>query len=82
MSDFLSQKVLIPAIPKTPQGKKFANTLKLYTTYLLSIYLLSPSVCVVEVVLYAPVCVPVKVKNGNVKLFNLISGVKETRFLV
>ena len=31
---------------------------------------------------YARVCVPNKVKNMNVTLFNLISRVNETRFLV
>ena len=31
---------------------------------------------------YARVCVPNKVKNINVKVFNLMSGVNETRFLV
>ena len=31
---------------------------------------------------YAQVCVPNKFKNLNVKVFNLISGVNETRFLV
>ena len=29
---------------------------------------------------YAQVCVPSKVKNMNVKVFNLMSGVNETRF--
>ena len=32
--------------------------------------------------LYTRVCVPNKVKNTNVKIFNLISGVNETRFFV
>ena len=32
--------------------------------------------------LYARVCLPNKVKNMNVTVFNLISGVKETRFLI
>ena len=31
---------------------------------------------------YARICVPNKVKNMNVKVFNLISRVNETRFLV
>ena len=31
---------------------------------------------------YAWVCVPDKVKNMNVKLFNLMSGVNETRFFI
>ena len=31
---------------------------------------------------YAWVCVPNKVKNMNVKVFNLMSGAKETRFLL
>ena len=31
---------------------------------------------------YARVCVPNKVKNMSLKVFNLISGVNETRFLV
>ena len=30
--------------------------------------------------LYARVCVPNKVKNVNVKVFNLMLGVNETRF--
>ena len=32
--------------------------------------------------LYARVCLPNKVKNMNVTVFNLISGVNETRFLI
>ena len=32
--------------------------------------------------LYGRACVPNKVKNMNVKVFNLMSGVNETRFLV
>ena len=31
---------------------------------------------------YAEVCIPNKVKNMNIKVFNLMSGVNETRFLV
>ena len=31
---------------------------------------------------YAKICAPSKVKNMNIKVFNLISGVNETRFLV
>ena len=31
---------------------------------------------------YARVCVPNKVKDMNAKVFNLMSGVNETRFLV
>ena len=31
---------------------------------------------------YARVCVPDKVKNMNVKVFNLMLGVNETRFLI
>ena len=30
--DFFSQNLLIPASPKIPQGVKYANTPKLYTT--------------------------------------------------
>ena len=30
--DFFSQNLLIPASPKIPQGVKYANTHKLYTT--------------------------------------------------
>ena len=32
--------------------------------------------------LYVWVCIPKKVRNRKVKVFNLISGVNETRFLV
>ena len=31
---------------------------------------------------YAEVCIPNKVKNMNIKVINLMSGVNETRFLV
>ena len=32
--------------------------------------------------LYTRVCVPNKVTNMNIKVFNLMSGINETRFLV
>ena len=31
---------------------------------------------------YSRVCIPNKVKNMNLKVFNLVSGVNETRFIV
>ena len=32
--------------------------------------------------LYAQACIPNKIKNTNVKVFNLMAGVNETRYLV
>ena len=39
-------------------------------------------ISVVEVVILLMICVPNKVKNMNIKVFNLMSEANETKFLV